>query len=75
MIMRDASLKQRMPCITILCISIFRAFSVEKSAHYTWVNTVEMIKVAKAKGRDICFIVMIIIIIIIIITKLWYQTR
>ena len=30
--MRDASLKQRIPCI--ICISIFRAFSVEKSVRY-----------------------------------------
>ena len=36
--MRDASLKQRIPCI--IRISIFGAFSAEKSAHYTQVNTV-----------------------------------
>ena len=30
--MRDASLKQRIPCI--IRISIFRAFSVEKSVRY-----------------------------------------
>ena len=38
MLMRDASLKQRIPCI--IRISIFGAFSAEKSAHYTRVNTV-----------------------------------
>ena len=38
MLMRDASLKQRIPCI--IRISIFRAFSAEKSVHYTRVNTV-----------------------------------
>ena len=41
MVMRDPSLKQRFPCI--ICIAIFRAFSVEKSAHYTRVNTVFII--------------------------------
>ena len=38
MLMRDASLKQRIPCI--IRISIFGAFSAEKSVHYTRVNTV-----------------------------------
>ena len=37
MLMRDASLKQRIP--RIICISIFGAFSAEKRAHYTRVNT------------------------------------
>ena len=38
MLMRDASLKQRIPCI--MRIPIFGAFSAEKSVHYTRVNTV-----------------------------------
>ena len=36
MLMRNASLKQRILCI--IHISIFRAFSVEKSGDYTRVN-------------------------------------
>ena len=39
MLMRDASLKERIPCI--ICISIFGLFQCEKSAHYTRVNTVK----------------------------------
>ena len=42
MLMRDASLKQRIPCI--MRISIFGAFSAGKSAHYTRVNTVDKTK-------------------------------
>ena len=38
MLMRDVSLKQRILCI--IRISILGAFSGEKSAHHTWVNTV-----------------------------------
>ena len=38
MLVRDASPKQRIPCIIL--ISIFGAFSAEKSVHYTRVNTV-----------------------------------
>ena len=38
MLMGDASLKQRIPCI--IRFSIFKTSSVEKSAHYTQVNTV-----------------------------------
>ena len=38
MLMRDASLKQRIPCL--IRISIFGAFSAEKNAHYTRVNAV-----------------------------------
>ena len=37
-LMRDASLKQRIPCI--MRISLFGAFSAGKSAHYTRINTV-----------------------------------
>ena len=38
MLIRDASLKQRIPCI--MRISISELFQREKSAHYTRVNTV-----------------------------------
>ena len=38
MLIRDASLIQRIPCI--IRISIFGPFQREKSAHYTRVNTV-----------------------------------
>ena len=38
MLMRDMSLKQRIPCI--IRISNFGAFSAEKSVHYKRVNTV-----------------------------------
>ena len=38
MLMREASLKQRIPCI--IPISILDLFQHKKSAHYTRVNTV-----------------------------------
>ena len=54
--MMDASLKQRILCI--ICISIFGAFSAEKSVQYTRVNMVFLF-------YEKCPTIIIIIIIII----------